>query len=132
MSSPSTGPSTPKKLILVIEDDPSVRMLLEKSLSGRYQVELVVDGLAALKRLVQPPVPDLIICDIMMPGADGLTVARRAKTIQALNRTAIIFLTAKSTPMDVIAGIQAGARHYMTKPFKIAELLDKVNKVLKA
>jgi DNA-binding response OmpR family regulator len=131
MGAPASGDSTPKKLILVAEDDPSVRTLLEKSLSARYKVESVADGRAAIDRVALPPAPDLIICDIMMPGADGLAVARKVKTIAALNRTPIIFLTAKTTPMDVIAGIQAGARHYITKPFKIADLLDRVDKVLK-
>lgn len=119
-----------RKLILVIEDDAGVRTLVERTLATSYVVEVAVDGRAALGRLASPPAPDLIICDVMMPGADGLEVARRARLQDTTRAVPIIFLTARAAPRDVIQGIQAGARHYITKPFKIGDLLDKVRKVL--
>ena len=118
-----------KKRILVVEDDESVRMLLIHSLSVKYEVEAIADGNAAFLRIQNPPIADLIVCDIMLPGVNGWTIARRAKrTMWA--QVPIIFLTARTTPRDVIQGIQAGARHYMMKPFKLKDLLDKVNRTI--
>lgn len=118
-----------KKRILVVEDDESVRMLLIHSLSVKYEVEAIPDGNAAFLRIQNPPVADLMICDVMLPGVDGWTIARRAKkTMWA--QVPILFLTARTTPRDVIQGIQAGARYYVMKPFKLKELLDKVNKCI--
>ena len=121
-----------RRLILVAEDDAAIRQLLEKALGSRYQVESAVDGPTAFARLSAPgkPTPDLLVCDVMMPGFDGVTVAKKMRAVPGLKNVPIIFLTAKAGPKDVIAGIQAGAKHYMTKPFLIADLLAKVAKVL--
>lgn len=121
-----------RKRILVVEDDESVRKLIELALSRAYEVETAPDGLAALRRLKQQPTPDLVLCDIMMPGVDGLSVAKNMKAGALTRQTPIIFLTARSSPQDVIHGIQAGARQYITKPFKIGDLLKLVQKVLGA
>lgn len=120
----------PKKLVLLIEDDEAVRKMLDRALSTLYHVESFGDGLSALRRIESDPVPELIISDIMMPGADGLTVARKAKANAKTRSVPIVFLTAKTTPKDVIQGIQAGARQYITKPFKLDDLLQKVKKIL--
>lgn len=118
-----------KKRILIIEDDEGVRDLLQRAFSFSYDVEMIADGLAAMRRVGEAPVADVIICDVMLPGADGLAVARRAKASKLWAQVPIIFLTARTTPRDVILGIQSGARHYVTKPFKLQDLLDKVNKL---
>ncbi len=120
----------PKPRILVVEDDPDVRNLIVRALSLDYDVTAAESGTRALELLTQPPAPALIISDIMMPGMDGLTMAKRVKESPNLAHVAIIFLTAKTTPKDTIAGINAGARLYMTKPFRVPELLDKVKKLL--
>jgi DNA-binding response OmpR family regulator len=75
--------------------------------------------------------PDLLVTDLMMPKKDGLTLVKEMKRDDRLKNVPAIILTAKSGPRDVIRGIQAGARHYLTKPFKSEELLDKVKKVLR-
>jgi len=119
-----------RKRILVVEDDESVRKLLERALSNAYEVETAADGITALRRLNRQPAPDLVLCDVMMPGVDGLSVARNMKAGALTKQIPIIFLTARSSPQDLIQGIQAGARHYITKPFKLDELLKMVRKVL--
>lgn len=121
-----------KKLILVVEDDQAVRTLIERALSTQFDVETAVDGMAGFVRLQKAPTPDLLICDIMMPGLDGLAVAKRARAADRTKQMPIIFLTARATPKDVIQGIQSGARHYITKPFKLDDLMQKVRKVLGA
>ncbi len=116
--------------ILVAEDDPDLRRMLKMMLSTRGRVTAVEDGMEALLVLKDDPLPDLLITDLMMPRMDGLTLSRRMKEDARLARIPVIMLTAKDTPRDVIKGINAGARHYLTKPFKQEALLDKVQHVL--
>jgi CheY-like chemotaxis protein len=134
MSGPADTSSNRKRLILIAEDDPAIRGLLEKALGFRYLVESAADGNAALARMSTPgkPTPDLLLCDMMMPGLDGVALAKKLRSVPALKSLPIIFLTAKGAPKDVIAGIQAGAKHYVTKPFVLADLMGKVAKVLGA
>lgn len=116
--------------ILVIEDDPSVRTLLEKALGSRgYKVQSAEDGLVGLTMLEELK-PDLIVVDIMMPRLDGMTFVRAIKSHQHTRPIPVIFLTAKNDPKSMIEGINLGARFYVTKPFQIDELLNKVSKAL--
>jgi DNA-binding response OmpR family regulator len=122
-----------KKLVLVVDDDASVRALVSKALQAKgYEVREAADGLAAsetLGKMSRPP--DLLICDVMMPTIDGFTLARLVKQHAELRTMPIIFLTARSQPNDVVHGIQLGARHYVQKPFSIKDLLDKVEKTIR-
>ena len=118
------------KKILVIEDDASVRTLLSKSLRAKgYEVETCDDGLDGLTRL-ETTKPDLIIVDIMMPRLDGMTFVKAIKGNQATQPIPIIFLTANNDPKTMIAGINLGAKHYVTKPFQLDDLLGKVKKAI--
>lgn len=118
-----------KKRVLVADDDPSISRLLERILNTEYDVVTASDGSSALA-LASQFKPNLLILDVMMPGLDGFQLAGRVRHIPDLRTTPIIFLTARDSPLDTIKGIQAGARHYITKPFKIDDLLTKVKKVL--
>jgi CheY-like chemotaxis protein len=122
-----------RKLVLVVDDDPSVRKLVTTALQSKgYDVEQAADGMAAselLGRMTQPP--DLMICDVMMPTIDGFTLARMIKGHKELRSIPIIFLTAKTQPADLKTGIALGARHYVQKPFSIVDLLDKVAKSIR-
>ena len=115
---------------MIAEDDPAIATMLEKVLAQHYDVAVAHDGKAALALALTPPRPALLMLDIMMPGLDGLGVAAEAKKTLELKGIPIIFLTAKSGATDVIKGIQSGARHYITKPFKIDDVLAKVKKAL--
>jgi DNA-binding response OmpR family regulator len=120
-----------KKRILVAEDDPAIATLLERALGKLYEVELATDGTTALNKATNTErVPDLVLLDVMMPGLDGLGVAQRMRMLPKLKKVPIIFITAKSAPMDVVRGIQAGARAYITKPFKLDDLMAKVKKAI--
>jgi CheY-like chemotaxis protein len=119
-----------RKRVLVVDDDPQIRNLVARALSTTYTVTEASDGLKAAEALGLPPLPDLIILDIMMPNVDGLTLAGRLKANPDLKAVPILFLTAKSMPTDLIRGIQAGARAYVTKPFKLDELRQQVAKIL--
>ncbi|MCA9648548.1 MAG: response regulator [Myxococcales bacterium] len=118
------------KTILVIEDDPSVRTLLDKALRAKgYVVETCDDGLEGLTKLERTR-PDLIIVDIMMPRLDGMTFVRAIKGHEATKPIPVVFLTSNNDPRTMIQGINLGAKHYITKPFQLDELLGKVAKVL--
>ncbi len=120
-----------KPLVLAVEDDQEVLTLLARMLSSIADVEIARDGVEALEVLQSGVMPDLIITDLMMPRMDGLTLAKQLKADERTKRIPLIVLTAKNTPRDVVAGINAGARNYITKPFKHEELLDKVRSALR-
>jgi DNA-binding response OmpR family regulator len=130
----STSPSAPTALpppasILVAEDQPDIRDLLVLNLrSAGYAVQAVADGTAALASQNELA-SDLLILDLMMPGLDGLEVC---KALRARGRnTPILMLTAKSTELDRVLGLELGADDYLTKPFSLAELLARVKALLR-
>jgi DNA-binding response OmpR family regulator len=118
------------KRIVVAEDDPAISTMLSKVLSQFYEVVVTNDGASALAAAAKVPAPDLLLLDVMMPGMDGHAVAAAARKLPGLKAIPIIFLTAKTGPSEVIKGIQSGARHYITKPFKIDDLVLRVKKTL--
>jgi DNA-binding response OmpR family regulator len=121
-----------RRRILVVEDDESVRQLLARQLGTEYEVQQAADAQQALQVLgAMKPLPDLIICDVMMPGMTGVQFAKQLKGTNEYKAVPIIFLTARTGALDVIEGINAGARHYITKPFNMKYLLDKVAKAMK-
>lgn len=117
--------------IIVAEDDPDLLRMLEHVLRAIGDVDTAVDGREALEK-AQALRPDVIVTDLMMPRMDGLTLAKELKSDPDLATVPVVMLTAKTQPRDVIAGINAGARYYVTKPFKTEELVAKVRKALGA
>jgi DNA-binding response OmpR family regulator len=126
---PPKHSSRPK--ILVVEDDEDLLRMMYRMLSTIADVAMATDGEHAIKVLQTGTPPDLVITDWMMPRKDGLTLVKEMKVDERLKTTPVIILTAKSAPRDVIAGINSGARHYLTKPFKPDDLISKVKKVLR-
>ena len=115
--------------ILVAEDQADIRDLLVMNLrNAAYEVTAVADGVAALASQNERA-SDLLILDLMMPGMDGLEVC---KALRARGRsTPILMLTAKSTELDRVLGLELGADDYLTKPFSLAELLARVKALLR-
>jgi len=115
--------------ILVAEDQPDIRDLIALNLrQAGYDVTPVADGRAALDSQADRS-SDLLILDLMMPGLDGLEVC---KALRAKGRaTPILMLTAKSTELDRVLGLELGADDYLTKPFSMAELLARVKALLR-
>jgi DNA-binding response OmpR family regulator len=129
---PSAMPSENALVVVVVDDDPAIRAMLVKALGGTYTVYEASDGQEALATLGAIPVPDAIVSDVMMPRLDGLGLLKILRKDQALRRVPVLMLTAKDTALDVIAGINVGARHYVTKPFKVADVVAKVAAMTKA
>ncbi|MEZ5349844.1 MAG: response regulator [Microthrixaceae bacterium] len=106
------------------EDDPEIRQALDRILTYEgYEVITVNDGAAALEA-VRESEPAAILLDVMMPFVDGLGVCRRLR--EAGNRTPVLMLTARDELSDRVAGLDAGADDYVTKPFELEELLARV------
>ena len=115
--------------ILVIEDNHDIARLVELHLKDlSYQVDLDTDGRTGLERAMQGN-HDLIILDIMLPGLDGLEVCRRLRG--ASNHTPVLMLTARTTELDRVLGLELGADDYLTKPFSIMELLARVKAIIR-
>jgi DNA-binding response OmpR family regulator len=123
---PAVSPGGDALVLVVVDDDPSIRAMLLHTLGRTYTIYEARDGQEAKDILEAIPAPDGIVCDVMMPRLDGVELAKALRKDKALQRVPILFLTAKDGAMDVIAGINAGARHYVTKPFKIADVVAKV------
>jgi two-component system response regulator MprA len=116
-------------LVVVAEDDPSVRNAVERVLElDGYQVQTANDGNAALD-LITSAKPHAVVMDVMMPFADGLTITRELR--QRGNRTPILLLTARHEVGDRVAGLDAGADDYLVKPFAVDELLARVRALLR-
>ena len=115
--------------VLIAEDDEGIRVPLVRALEREgYEVDAVGDGLEAV-RLDEDEAHDLLVLDIGLPGLDGLEVCRRVR--EARPEVAVIFLTAQSGELDAVAGLDAGGDDYVTKPFRLAELLARVRAQLR-
>lgn len=120
--------ATSEKSILVVDDERTIREVLRRYLErDGYRVREAADGQAALEA-VQEEAPDLIVLDLMLPGVDGLTVARR---IRAGASVPIVMLTAKGELEDRIEGLELGADDYVVKPFSPREVALRVSAVLR-
>jgi len=115
--------------ILVAEDQTDIRDLLVLNLrNAGYEVDAVADGAQALARQTERP-RDLLILDLMMPALDGLEVCKALRARGSA--TPILMLTAKSTELDRVLGLELGADDYLTKPFSLAELMARVKALLR-
>ncbi|MES2366819.1 MAG: response regulator [Pseudomonadota bacterium] len=114
--------------ILVVDDDAGLRALLEQYLVGQgYTVTCVADG-GEMDEALSRIEPHLVILDLMLPGEDGLSIARRLRATMALP---IIMLSARGEDIDRIVGLEVGADDYMPKPFNPRELLARIRAVLR-
>ena len=114
--------------LLVVDDDPELRALLARYLGEQgFRVSAVADG-AAMDAWLEHAQPDLVILDLMLPGEDGLSIARRLRTHSAIP---IIMLSARGEDVDRIVGLEVGADDYLPKPFNPRELLARIRAVLR-
>ena len=115
--------------IAVVEDDPSIRTMLEyyfRSLGHKVAAfESGEDFFAAAPRM------DLALLDVMLPGMDGIQILRRLRSASVTAKLPVIMLTARQSEMDKVAGLDAGADDYITKPFGVMELQARVNAVMR-
>ncbi len=120
-----------KPSIMIVEDLPENIHILMELLKDSYQLVPVKSGKAALKRLEQTPLPDLILLDIVMPGMDGYEVCSLIKNNPATLSIPVIFITAVSEAMDDAKAFELGAVDYITKPFNPLTVLARVHTHIK-
>lgn len=117
------------KRILVVDDDEDIARLVQLHLSDLgFDVELAFDGQDGLDKAVSAP-PDLIVLDLMLPRMDGLEVCRKLR--EKGHYVPLLMLTAKSTELDRVLGLEMGADDYLTKPFSIGELVARVKAIFR-
>jgi len=126
---PGQAPDLALKRILVVDDDEGTLRAIAALLSGEYDVHTASDGLEGLQAAMVHR-PDLIIADVWMPRADGVTMVQRIKQIEALRHVPVIFLTGQTSVHSMIAGISAGAWAYLSKPIDPDILERKVRSAL--
>ncbi len=125
---PAPRPSNAQPHVLVVDDDPALRRLLEASLpDAGYRVETAVEAQSALAAVARQP-PDVILLDLMLPGSDGFELCRR---LREWTDVPIIMLTARAAERDMVHGLELGADDYITKPFRSGELLARMAAVLR-
>jgi len=113
-----------------VDDERAVRESLRRALELEgYEIELAADGQEALYRLESDAQPDALVLDVLMPGVDGLEVARTIR--RSGNRLPILMLTARTQVEDRVEGLDAGADDYLTKPFALEELLARLRALLR-
>src|SRR5215510_895875 len=132
-AAPAAAPARPpnanaRPRILVVDDEASIRDLLAKTLAlAEYEVDVASDGRAALERMRMYPY-DLLIADLKMPGMDGLTVIREAKRYKA--DLPVLIITGFSTESSAIEAVNLGVAGYLTKPFRVPQVLAAAAKAL--
>jgi two-component system response regulator MprA len=115
--------------LLIVEDEAAVREAIARALETEgYELSLAEDGAQALAMVAQSP-PDAIVLDVMLPGIDGLEVARRLRGQR--NPVPILMLTARAAVGDRVSGLDAGADDYLVKPFALEELLARLRALLR-
>ena len=120
-----------ESLIYVAEDDDNIREILRCTLDSYGYATRVFDSAPQLLETVREQLPDLILMDIMMPGMDGLQALRLLKQDRRTAGVPVIFLTAKSSEIDKVKGLDLGAEDYITKPFGLLELAARVRAALR-
>jgi two-component system response regulator MprA len=127
-SAPAAGPS-PRERVLVVDDDPSLRRMLDRTLAAEgFEVTVAGDGGAALAA-AERSAPDVIVLDVGLPAVDGLSVCRRLRG-KGLP-TPILMLTARDAVSDRVAGLESGADDYLIKPFAVAELIARLRALIR-
>ena len=132
MTDPPSNPVPSNPTILVVDDEEHITELLSMGLGmNGFEVVRAANGREGLAK-VEEVRPDLIVLDVMMPELDGFEVARRLRQVEgAGTRVPIIFLTARDTTADKVEGLRLGSDDYVTKPFSIEALVERVKAVLR-
>lgn len=120
-----------KQLVFIVEDDTSIRELEMYALkNANFEVEGFEDGIQFTKA-IQTTIPDVILLDIMLPQGDGLQILNQIRNSTQYSNIPVIMVTAKTSEIDAVKGLDMGADDYITKPFGVMELVSRVKAVLR-
>jgi len=112
-------------MILVVDDEPLNLMIIKELFEDMHDIMLAKSGEDALTKL-DKKVPDIVLLDVMMPGIDGLEVCKQIRANNRMQNVKVIMVSGKVMASDIDAGMDAGADHYVSKPFDMMELVDLV------
>lgn len=118
-------------LVYIVEDDASIRELESYALNSSAFESAGFDNSKDLYAQMQNAIPDLLILDIMLPGEDGLDILKTIRRTPEYSKIPIIMVTAKTSEMDVVKGLDLGADDYLTKPFGVMELISRAKALLR-
>ncbi len=117
-------------MIYIVEDDPAIRELEQYALEANGFQVMGFGSSEGFWRAMHEKRPELVILDVMLPGEDGYQILRRLRTGEATNRLPVIMVTAKSSELDTVKGLDQGADDYLSKPFGIMEFISRVKDTL--
>lgn len=118
-------------LIYIVEDDASIREIEMIALKNSNYMVQAFDRASTFYAKIEEIIPDLILLDIMLPDEDGYSIVRRLRSNSRTKKVPIIMVTAKTTEMDMVKGLDDGADDYIRKPFSLMELLSRVRALLR-
>ena len=121
-----------KPLILIIDDDIAIRTILEKYLGDDgYETRWAGNREEIMREINRPPLPDLILCDVEMPEANGFDLLNKFHQSKVLGKVPVVMLTRRNEKKDIALGLSLGAAGYITKPAKIGVVKDAMRKLLR-
>lgn len=112
-------------MILAVDDEPLNLMILKELFEDTHDITLVESGEEAMEQIANK-VPDIILLDVMMPGIDGIEVCKQVRAKPELKDIKVIMVSGKAMESDIQKGMDAGANHYVGKPFNMIELVELV------
>ena len=118
-------------LIFIVEDDPSIQEIEMMALKNSNYMVQAFDRAAPFYDKLEEIIPDLVLLDIMLPDEDGYKIVRKLRGNSKTRRVPVIMITAKTTEMDMLKGLDDGADDYIRKPFSVMELLSRVRALLR-
>jgi DNA-binding response OmpR family regulator len=113
-----------------VDDDVQTANLLAALLSDEFDVSVAKDAISGVRAACSTTPPHLLIADVTMPGMDGYAMVEKIRATANGRTLPVIFLTARDRPMDVVRGIQSGARYYLAKPVDVDELTRRCRRIL--
>ncbi|HOY06444.1 MAG TPA: two-component regulator propeller domain-containing protein [Saprospiraceae bacterium] len=126
---PAAGSNAPRYRLLLVEDNPEIRSYLSQNLQNEYEVEEAADGMEALEKALEHTY-DLVLSDIAMPEMDGIELCRRLKTNLLTSHIPVVLLTARTSLLHKIEGLETGADDYITKPFNLQLLQLRIRNLI--
>lgn len=126
---PAIPSDTQNHTVLIIDDDDDIRHFIARTLSASFKVLTAIDGKQGLE-IATTEMPDIVLCDVMMPHITGIELCKKLKTNIKTGHIPIILITSQALSMQIQEGFNAGADEYITKPFRTSHLLLKINTLL--
>ena len=118
-------------LVYIVEDDTNISEIESFALANSGHTTMTFASAKEFHRQMMERIPDIILLDVMLPDEDGLSILKRLRSVAETRKVPVIMVTAKTTELDKVKGLDTGADDYMTKPFGVMELISRVKALLR-